>query len=153
MYTYVCIWIYVSTYVTIMILALCASSGGMGFIHGSHMFCIALCVCGDVSCWCSSILFEKTKCKCVPQMGRIYVTQNDNKTITKTITKLTRKPSSNTMAHWSPCHGGSPQRGKPHPVISADSLQNDKEEKTIRWKRHKQIYTFFFFNHLTLIDV
>ena len=29
-------------------------------------------------------------------------------------------------------------------VISADSLQNDKEEKTIRWKRHKQIYTGFF---------
>ena len=32
-----------------MILALCASSGGMGFIHVSYMFCIALCVCGDVS--------------------------------------------------------------------------------------------------------
>ena len=93
MYTYVCIWIYVSTYVIIMILALCASSGGMGFIHVSHMFCIALCVCGDVC--------EFTW----------------HKTITKTITKLTRKPSSNTMAHWSPCHGGSPQRGKPHPQL------------------------------------
>ena len=33
----------------------------------------------ECSCWCSSILFEKTKWKCVPQMGRIYVTQNDNK--------------------------------------------------------------------------
>ena len=40
-----------------------------------------------------------------------------HKTITKTITELTRKPSSNTMAHWSPCHGGSPQRGKPHPQL------------------------------------
>ena len=49
-----------------------SGTGGMGFIHVSHMFCIALCVCGDVSV---------------------------NKTITKTITKLTRKPSSNTMAH------------------------------------------------------
>ena len=26
-----------------------SGTGGMGFIHVSHMFCIALCVCGDVS--------------------------------------------------------------------------------------------------------
>ena len=90
MYTYVRIWIYVSTDVTIMILALCASSGGMGFIHVSHVLHRVACLWGC---------------------------QNDNKTITKTITKLTRKPSSNTMAHWSPCHGGSPQRGKPHPQL------------------------------------
>ena len=61
--------------------------------------CVNICYHHDSGTMCSSILFEKTKCKCVPQMGRIYVTQNDNKTITKTITKLTRKPSSNTMAH------------------------------------------------------
>ena len=26
-----------------------SGTGGMGFFHASHMFCIALCVCGDVS--------------------------------------------------------------------------------------------------------
>ena len=65
--------------------------------------CFALrCVFVGMSAWLfgSAVKhFGKTKCKCVPQMGRIYVTQNDN----KTITKLTRKPSSNTMAHWSRC--------------------------------------------------
>ena len=62
----------------------------------------------------------------------IYVTQNDNKTITKTITKLTRKPSSNTMAHWSPCHGGSPQRGKPHPQLCWRQPQRGRQPANLK---------------------
>ena len=67
------------------------------------------------SCWCaSSICMNRsgTRMSHGPRIGRIYVTQNDNKPITKTITKITRKPASNTIAHGSLRHGDSPQRGK-----------------------------------------
>ena len=53
--------------------------------------CFALrCVFVGMSAWLfgSAVKhFGKTKCKCVPQMGRIYVTQNDNKINPKAIFK------------------------------------------------------------------
>ena len=57
-YMHVCIHIYMYVYIC-MYMNICVNicyhhdsgTGGtsMGFIHVSHMFCIALCVCGDVS--------------------------------------------------------------------------------------------------------
>ena len=64
------------------------------------------------SCWCaSSIVHEQIKYSYVPRtwIGRIYVTQNDDKTIATTITQLTRKPASNSITHWSLCHGDLPR--------------------------------------------
>ena len=75
MNTYVCIWIYVSTYIYIYMyihMARVKLASGARLVESNFRKF-------ECSCWCSSILFEKTKWKCVPQMGRIYVTQNDNK--------------------------------------------------------------------------
>ena len=52
MCVYIYIYVYICMYMNICV-NICyhhdSGTGGMGFIHVSHMFCIALCVCGDVS--------------------------------------------------------------------------------------------------------
>ena len=68
------------------------------------------------SCWCASSICmnrSSTRMSHGPRIGE----STWHKTITKTITKFTRKPASKTIALWSLRHGDSPQRGKAYPQL------------------------------------